>query len=81
MGQTVNAVTVIVTKQTSGTVQFLFQNALGGIIFAVAIPYADLASIHTVVNGGGAGTTLTKTYSQDLNRLDYPQHYVHGEGN
>lgn len=59
------AVTVVMTKQASGDVQILLQNANGGIAYALAIPSADFTSFNTTVNGGSAGTTLTKVYTQD----------------
>ena len=81
MPQTVNGLTVIATKQASGAVQLLFQNAVGGIMFCAVIPSADFTALNTNVNGGSTGATSSKMYAQDANKNDYPGHYFHGEGN
>lgn len=59
------AYSVVMTKQASGDVQVLVQNANGGIVSAFAIPNADFTSFNTTVNGGSTGATLTKSYTQD----------------
>lgn len=81
MPQIVNGVTVIATKLTSGNVQLIFQNAVGGIMFISVIPSADFTALNTTVNGGSTGASITKQYAQDANKGDYPQHTSHGEGN
>lgn len=81
MSQTVNGFTVIATKQASGTVQLIFQSAVGGIIYSAVIPSADFTNINTNVNGGSTGATRTFTYVQDANKSDYPTGHGHGEGN
>lgn len=78
---TVNGVQVVATKLASGNVQFLFQTPLGGIVYSIVLPSADVTAINTTVNGGSTGASLTKQYQQDMNKNDYPQHYVHAEGN
>lgn len=70
------AVTVIGTKMASGTVQLVFQNANGGVRYAVVIPNADFTSFNTTVNGGATGANLTKIYAQDAAATDYPAEYV-----
>lgn len=77
----VNGVSIIATKLASGNVQLVFQNANGGIQYAVVIPSADFTAINTSVNGSSTGASLSKQYAQDTNKGDYPQHYFHGEGN
>jgi len=78
MAVNIPGIAVIATKQASGNVQLVFQSTNDGvnpsadIRFAVVIPSADFTSFNTTVNGGGAGTSLTKVYAQDLNRGDYP---------
>lgn len=81
MPQAVLGSTLIATKLASGNVQLLFQSATGGIQFIAVVPSADFTSINTTVNGGSTGANLTKQYTQDQNKGDYPQHYSHGEGN
>lgn len=81
MPLTVVATTCIATKLASGNVQLIFQNAVGGIQFAVVLPSADVTAINTTVNGGSTGASVTKNYLQDQNKGDYPAHYNHGEGN
>ena len=72
MAINIPAVTVIATKQASGTVQLLLQSAAGGLRWAVVIPAADFTSFNTKVNGGATGATLTRVYAQDAFPNDYP---------
>ena len=81
MPQTVNGLTMIATKLSSGNVQLIFQNAVGGIIFTTVIPSADFTALNTSVNGGSTGASITKAYAQDNAKNDYPPGYFHGEGN
>lgn len=81
MPQNVSSVTVIATKQADGTVQLIFQNAVGGIKFMVAIPSADFTALNTSVNGGSTGANKTLSYTQDQNKGDYPHGYHPSEGN
>jgi hypothetical protein len=76
MAVNIPAVTVIGTKQASGTVQLVFQNPNGGVRYAVVIPSADFTSFNTTVNGGATGASVTTNYTQDQNRLDYPPEFV-----
>lgn len=82
MAANIPAVAVVATKQGSGNVQLVFfrsldgLNAFGEMIGAVVIPSADFTAFNTTVNGGGAGTALTKVYAQNANASDYPQGYT-----
>jgi hypothetical protein len=66
----------------SGNVQLVIYssqdglNANADLRFAVVIPSADFTSFNTTVNGGSTGATLTKVYTQDQNRGDYPNYTV-----
>ena len=77
-GRDVLAVSVIATKQASGTVQLIFQASLDGLNpygvtkFVVVIPSADFTAFNTTVNGGATGATLTRTYAENANQGDYP---------
>ena len=77
MAVNIPGIAVTATKNASGTVRLDFYSTLDALNpsadlrFAVVIPSADFTSFNTTVNGGGAGTTLTKVYAQDLNRGDY----------
>lgn len=68
---------VTATKMASGTVQLVVfsssdgLNSNGDVQFALVIPAADFTSFNTTVNGGAAGTTLTKVYAQNANAGDY----------
>jgi hypothetical protein len=76
-GRDVQAVAVVATKMASGTVQLQFQQSLDGlnpsgqVRFVVVIPSADFTSFNTTVNGGAAGTTLTKVYAENASSGDY----------
>lgn len=68
--------TLVATKMASGTVQLIWSDAVGGIVYAAVIPSADFTTLNTTVNGGAAGASVTKTYAQDANQGDYPQGYT-----
>ena len=84
MAVNIPGVSVVATKQADTTVQMVFFSTLDGlnpsgdIRFAVVIPAADFTSFNTTVNGGSAGTSLTRTYPQDTNRGDYPNEMCFG---
>lgn len=78
MPQTIIASGLTVTKlASSGNFLFVFQNAQGGIQFVFSVPSADMATFAALTSGNSS----TKQYQQDMNKPDYPQHVVHGEGN
>lgn len=81
MPQVILPTTLIATKLASGNVQLQFQGPTGGVQFVAVVPSADITSINTNVNGGSTGANRTFMYSQDQNKGDYPQHFVHSEGN
>lgn len=81
MPATVKGVTLVATKLASGNVQLQWQNAAGGIVFVGVIPSADFTALNTTVNGGSTGAAISKGYSQDQNKGDYPQHFTQSEGN
>lgn len=84
MSVNVIARSVIMTKMASTTVQVVVQassdglNPNGDINFVMVIPAADFTSFNTTVNGGAAGTTLTRTYAENAFNGDYPAGYAGG---
>ena len=86
MSFNIPGVSVVGTKMASGNVRLDFYdlngpggaNSLGDLRFSVVIPSADFTSFNTTVNGGSAGATLTKNYSQDANQGDYIRGFIPG---
>jgi hypothetical protein len=76
MAFNIPAYSVVATKMADTAVQLLIQRPNGDVRFAVVIPAADFTSFNTTVNGGSAGTTLTKAYTQDQFPLDFPLGFV-----
>lgn len=77
MAVNIPGLSVVGLKMASGNVRLDFYASLDGVNpgaelrFAVVIPAADFTSFNTTVNGGATGATLTRSYTQDLNRGDY----------
>lgn len=76
MPQGIPAVTVTGVKQADGSVQLSFYNQNGGLRYSANIPNANFTSLNTTVNGGATGATLSFSYAQDANNVDYPAGYV-----